>query len=708
MTISVSRIKADLRELWNKKVTPNPWWVGGMGAALIGMMLLNSWLVTCGFEGCPSASEIRAFRPSQGGQILDRNGVLLGRLETVRRLNVPFATVPVFVQQAFIAVEDRRFYEHNGTDWRGFVRAFGRNIKSLSIREGFSTITMQAARNTFVINQYRGRNLRQKMLELRLARLMERSLTKQEILELYLNVIYMGNGVYGVEAASRDLFDKSVKNITLPEAATLAALPKAPSYYTPRRSANRALTRRNLVLDLMAREGYVSEERLPGLKATRLRIHGEGWYPDQTGDSYALDAVRALADSVIKGTRLDLSELTVYTALDARAQRAADAAVRRRASSIGSRVEGAMVAIDPTTGDIRALSGGRRFKRGTFNRALYAKRQPGSAFKPFVYAAALNAGYSTATEVDDEPIRVQLQGQVWEPKNYDGNYLGRTTFRQALIHSANAATVRVAQVVGERRIIETAHKNGIVAELQPIPSIALGALEVTPVELVTAYAPFANGGFRVRPRLVRRIEAGDGEALYSQEVEREQVMDARDAYQLTSMLRGAIDFGTGRAIRDQGVRGMVAGKTGTTNNASDVWFVGYTPSIVAGFWFGLDEPRSMGSSAAGGRLAAPAWAEWYRGGWREPAGGDAAWDPPDGMIMRVMDPTTGYLANQWCPNRQSEWFKPGSEPTAECPQHSEPVPEYEDNEMEGWQEVPEAIDSMGRTLGRRLRRIFRW
>jgi len=310
--------------------------------------------------------------------------------------------------------------------------------------------------------------------------------------------------------------------------------------------------------------------------------------------------------------------------------------------------------------------------------------------------------------VDDEPIRVHMQGQVWEPKNYDGNYLGRTTFRQALIHSANAATVRVSQVVGERRIIETAHKNGITAELQPIPSIALGALEVTPIELVTAYAPFANGGFRVRPRLVRRLEAGDGQIIYSQEVEREQVMDPRDAYQLTSMLRGAVDFGTGRALRDQGVRGMVAGKTGTTNNASDVWFIGYTPSIVAGFWFGFDEPRSMGSGAAGGRLAAPAWAEWYKGGWRETAGGDASWDPPDGMIMRVIDPTTGYLANQWCPNRQSEWFKPGTEPGAECPQHSEPIPVWEDDQMQGWEEVPEAIDSMGRSLGRRLRRIFRW
>jgi len=179
MTISVSRIRADLRELWHKKVTPNPWWVGGMGAALAGMLLLNSWLVTCGFEGCPSASEIRAFRPSQGGQILDRNGVLLGRLESVRRLNVPLATVPVFVQQAFIAVEDRRFYQHNGTDWRGFVRAFAQNMKSLGIREGFSTITMQAARNTFVVNQQRGRTLRQKTLELRLAKLMERSLTKR-------------------------------------------------------------------------------------------------------------------------------------------------------------------------------------------------------------------------------------------------------------------------------------------------------------------------------------------------------------------------------------------------------------------------------------------------------------------------------------------------------------------------------------------------
>lgn len=671
------------------------------------------WLATCGFDRCPTPRDIQTFQPDQGGRILDRRNRLMGRLETVRRQNVSIKSVPEFVQQAFIATEDRRFYQHDGLDWRGFFRALASNLKAGRTREGFSTITMQVARNTFAVRKYPARSLRQKLTELRLARLIERSLTKQQILELYFNVIYMGNGVYGVQAASRDLFGRNVNQLNLPQAAMLAALPKAPSAYTPRRHPQRALARRNLVLGLMVKEGYVSANRLPGLQAERLRIARDEFRPKDANDSYALDAVRALVDSIIQGGTSDIVDLTVRTTLDRDAQIAADRAVRRQASAIQSEagrralVQGAMVAIDPRNGDIRALSGGRQYERGTFNRALLAHRQPGSAFKPFVYAAAMAAGYTPSSEVDDDPIDVIQGRDIWSPANYNDDYSGRITFRRALIKSANAATVRVSQAVGIQRVIDAARRNGIVSQMPNVPSMALGSLEVTPLELVTAYAPFANGGFRVRPRLVRSISTADETPLWQDEDVREgnhvAVMDPMDAYQVTSMLQSVIDYGTGRVVREYGATGLIAGKTGTTNSGTDVWFVGYTPTIVAGFWFGFDNPAPISGDASGGRLAAPAWAEWYVNGWRERAPA-TAWNPPPGMSMRLIDPTTGYIATEWCPASRNEYYKPGTEPGVQCPIHG---PDYGDEENPDWQNQRDWGNDFGKRIGRALGKIFR-
>ena len=672
------------------------------------------WLLTCGFDGCPSAFAIQKFQPDQGGRILDRYNRLMGRLEVVRRINIDLKQVPDFVQQAFIATEDRRFYKHSGLDWRGFFRALATNLKAGRTREGFSTITMQVARNTFAVRRYPARSLRQKLIELRLSRLIEHSLTKQQILGLYFNVIYMGNGVYGVEAASRDLFGKSVNQITLPQAATLAALPKAPSTYTPRRHPDRALQRRNLVLDLMVKERYVSANRLPGLKAEPLTIAKNEWRPKDPTDSYALDAVRAIVDSIIQGGTADIVDLTVRTTLDRNAQVAADRAVRRQASTIQSEagrralIQGAMVAIDPRNGDIRALTGGRQYERGTFNRALLAHRQPGSAFKPFVYAAAMAAGYTPSSEVDDDPIDVIQGRNVWSPSNYGDEYLGRVTFRKALIKSANAATVRVSQAVGIQRVLDQAHRNGIVSTLPNVPAVALGAAEVTPIELVTAYAPFANGGFKVKPRLVRAISTADDIPIWDDEERKARdlprVMDARDAYQVTSMLQSVIDYGTGRAVRDYGIKGLVAGKTGTTNSGTDVWFVGYTPTVVAAFWFGYDAPAPISYDASGGRLAAPAWIDFYRNGWRETAPANA-WNPPAGMVERIIDPSTGYLATEWCPVTRNEYYKPELPlPTVPCPEHGAEI--YDDQPV-GYQGERDWQNDFGKRIGRALGKIFR-
>jgi len=660
----------------------------------------GGWLASCGFGGCPTAADIRRFRPAEGSRVLDRSGTLLGRLSYVHRVNVPLSKVPLVVRRAFIATEDRRFYEHHGIDWRGVVRAAVHNVRAGGVREGFSTITMQVARNGFTALLPPRRTLRRKLIEIRLARLIEQNLTKDQILELYLNVIYLGNGTYGVEAASLDLFGKNVSELSLDQAAMLAALPKGPSSYTPRNHPERARRRRDLVLSLMADEGYITPERAHAAAAKPLVVAKKEWDPPRT-TSYVVGAVRTLVDSVLGDDADDIGDVTVFTTIDARAQRAAENAVRKRAAYIdrlagagnGDHVQAAFVAIDPANGDVRALVGGRTDDPGGFNRALSARRQPGSAFKPFVYAAALAVGYTPATVVEDEPVSVPQPGGVWTPANYGNEYTGTITMRRALALSSNAAAVRFSRAVGEARVVDRAHANGISSPLAPVPSLALGAVEVTPIELVTAYAPFANGGFRVHPRLVRRIEAGDGTVLWSSDIApRDSVLDPRDAFQITSMLESVVDDGTGRTIRTLGARGPIAGKTGTTNDGTDTWFVGYTPSLVAGIWFGYDTPRSMGAGATGGRYAAPAWADFYTHGWPRGAR-DEQWLPPPGMVSRIIDADDGLLATEWCPLTRREWFRAGTEPTSYCAQHTGP---------------PDLGDSIGDRIVKLLKGIFKF
>lgn len=707
-----------VRRRWRPRgqtpLLPEPGWLRAVWKPLALLALLvagvstfEAWLATCGFERCPTTAEIKGFQPAEGGRILDRNGRQLGRMQSIQRINVPLHTVPEHVRQAFVATEDRRFYEHDGVDLRGLLRAALANVRAGSVREGFSTITMQAARNTFLAHRfaYTDRSLRRKLIEVRIAALMEQALTKDEILELYLNVIYLGNGAYGVEAASRDLFGRAVEHVTVAEGAMLAALPKGPSAYTPRRDRDRARTRRDLVLGLMAREGYITAERAERARKDPLRLAAADQGRKPNDQSYALDAVRAVVDSVLGESLLRYGDLVVYTTLDATAQRAAERAIARHAAVVqqhsrrgagGEGVEGAMVALDPRSGAIRALVGGREYRPKSFNRALRAHRQPGSAFKPFVYATALVAGYTPVSLVDDVPVEIEVNNRIWRPANSGNEYQGRITLREALTRSSNAATVRLARSVGETSIVRFAHANGITSELAAVPSIALGALEVTPVELVAAYAPFANGGQRVTPHLVRRIETADGTILWSAQPAPQPVMDPRDAYQVTSMLRSVVDNGTARSLRQSGVTVPVAGKTGTTNNGTDVWFVGYTPSIVAAVWFGYDTPRSLGANAAGGRHAAPAWADFYKAGWNVRSDREG-WTVPAGMVDAVVDTETGLLAGEWCESTRREWFKPGTEPT-----------QYADCEPRYYEDGDEWLWDVRQRIARTLRGIIRF
>ncbi len=647
-------------------------------AAALGLTLVTTFLYswTCGFAGCPSIAEIQAFVPSEGGRVLDREGNQLGHLDPVRRITLPLERFPENIRNAFIAVEDRRFAEHEGLDWRGVARAFWKNMTSLEVREGASTLTMQVARSGFIGDERNDRSIGRKLIELRLAPRIEKALTKDQILELYLNLIYLGDATYGVEAASRHFFGKSVQRLTLAEAAMLAGLPRAPSAYDPRDHPERATTRRNLVLALMAREGFITADDASEAAGQKLRVARNGWRPADE-NSYAIEAVRGLVESTV-GKRSRRGEITVFTTFDRGAQLAAELAVRDRARAIGRDVQGAMVALDPQTGAVLAMVGGTGPARAGFDRATLARRQPGSAFKPFVYAAAIQAGYSPATMVEDEPIQLADAGGTWAPGNSNG-YAGSITLRAALARSANAATVRVSQDVGVPQVVALARKMGITSPLSSVPSLALGSMEVTPVELVTAYAPFANGGWKVEPWLVDSIVVGETTAYRGKQAiqalegqgaspARTQVLDSITAFLVTSMLRSVVDEGTGYSLRNLGVVGPVAGKTGTTNNGADVWFVGYSPTILAGFWFGSDTPSSLGRGASGSRLAAPAWASFYRRAWqKQEQGGE--WKVPDGIVMAEIDPETGLLAGDYCPTTRWEYFRAGTQPTEYCEAH---------------------------------------
>ena len=708
------------------------WAMYGLAAAVVVGLTTGSWWATCGYGSCPSVGQLRGWRPTEGGELLDRNGTLLGPLTPVRRVNIPLSRVPTHVKNAFIAVEDRRFYEHHGIDWQGVARATVSNIKAGGVREGGSTISMQLARNVFLSHRAAERSFTRKFLEIRYARLLEGALTKDQILERYLNAIYLGNGVYGVEGASRDLFGKGVHDVSLAEAAMLAGLPKAPSGYSPRRDRTRALARRNVVFGVLAREKIASPEKIAAARRSPLVVSRMTWEPSRNVDSWAIEAIRYSVDSLRKAGDLPASvsvgSMVVYSTFDRRAQSAGERAVAWGASRTdqereqrgGGPTQGALVALDPATGAIRALVGGRRIERKGFNRALRAQRQPGSAFKPFVYAAAIMHGFTAATMVQDEPVTVDDGRKTWTPANYGDDYAGRVTLRDALTRSANAATVRVSRDVGISTIAEQARAQGIRSALPLVPALALGAGGVTPLELTAAYAPFANGGSRITPYMIERIEDNFGRVLWDNaNRSTARALESTDAFLVTSLLQSVVDHGTGYAVRQAGIKGPVAGKTGTTNDGADVWFVGFTPSIVAGVWFGADDPVPLGSSASGGRLAAPAWAKFIKEGWHSPER-DAPWQVPMGIEQKQIDIHTGKLASDWCGPSRLEYFRVGTVPSESCETEARlamwdtlAIPDWDDVPPpdSGGQQISEAVSAVMRAIqtsdaGREISRKF--
>ncbi|HEX8452865.1 MAG TPA: PBP1A family penicillin-binding protein [Longimicrobium sp.] len=648
------------------------------------------WFAPCGMGGCAPVSELEQCQ-AEGSELLDADGKPFGNLSSANRRVVPIDSVPEYLPQAFVAIEDRRFYDHGGVDWKRFGGALFANVKRGGVSEGGSTITMQLARNLFPkALPYTERSIRRKVMEIRVARQIERAFGKKKILELYINHIYMGEGAYGVEAAARTYFGKPAAQLTLAEAATIGGLGQLPSRRNPREDKDAARTRRNTVLRAMADAGYVSRADAEAAMKEPMRVSRPGKDTRQRGSYYVERVRRELEDRV--GERFYTAGLRVYTAYDPVAQAAAESEVARQAAAIESGafgsfnhpkytrgkestdasgtpyLQGAAVVMDARNGEVRALVGGRDYEDSNYDRIFQALRQPGSAFKPFVYLAAIGQGVPATQKFDDAPLQVRLsRGSTWSPRNYTGTFDGPITVRDALTRSKNVVTVKLAQEVGMGRVADQARSLGITTPVPENPAVALGSAEVRPIELVGAYATFANMGDRVVPHLVRRVETTDGDVLWEAEEEREQVLEPADAFVLTSMLRDVVDRGTGTPVRAAGFRGVAAGKTGTTNAATDVWFVGYTPELVAAVWFGFDKPQTILRGASGGTLAAPVWGRIMQRVYarrRAPL----EWAPPRGVVTETVDRATGLAVMEGCPARgptYTEYFvnsRPAAEP----------------------------------------------
>ncbi len=704
--------------------------IGFTAAFLLAAALTGAYVLYQHFSrDLPDIGLLRSYQPSLITTVYSDDGTVVAQFFVERRVLVPLEKIPASLKQATLAVEDARFYAHPGIDMLGIARAVWANMRAGDTVEGASTITQQVAKILFLTHR---KTFERKLREMLLAFRMERLLTKDEILEIYLNQAYYGQGAYGVEAAANVYFGKHVEALTLPEAALIAGLPKGPTGYSPYTSLERAQKRRAHVLRRMVETGYITPEEEQQAQQTvlRPRIRKE----PAVKAPYFVEHVRRYLEEQYGSTVLYRGGLQVYTTLDIALQEAAEAALRngvikddrrrgyrgplghlnlarldhidwervrqipwpeehsdetarnRRLKGIVVAVEekrvqvrweggeglislegmawayapnlevdsaarrlrrpgdalrvgdviladviepgaqgrkaqlalaqepivqGALVALEPQTGYIRALVGGYDFSRSQFNRATQAIRQPGSAFKPIIYATAIHRGYTPAHVIVDAPfVREQTDGKIWKPSNYDGKFLGPVTLAEALAHSRNIIAIKLLESVGVSNVVEYAKRLGIKSPLSPTLPLGLGASSVTLLELTTAYGVFASQGVRYEPGGVKWVEDWEGKVLEKHTPLGERVMSEQEAFVMTSMLQGVVQRGTG--TRAKALGRPVAGKTGTTNDFIDAWFMGYNPTLVAGVWVGIDDRESLGHKEEGARAALPIWIEFMQ------------------------------------------------------------------------------------------------
>lgn len=723
-------------------------------------------------KGIPSIGELKQYKPTAGTKIYADDDTLIAELKVEKGVFVPLSKMPLHLINAVIAVEDSRFWKHKGIDYIAIGRAILKDIIHAELREGGSTITQQLAKIVFLTPE---KTITRKMREAALAIKMEKNLSKKDILELYLNRVYFGHGAYGVEMASRIYFGKSVREISLHEAALIAALIKAPNTYSPYNNLTRAKERQELVLARMEEEGLI--KKTDKEKAIKQPLYLSSIRKGLEANNYFIEYVRKLIEEKYGEEKVYKGGLRVYTTLDRSMQAAAQRSLQNGLRDLDKRrgwrgpiehkknidvkkemeskdvynsvvsdasdittglvlkvtdkeaivktrgvigklsvndaiwasvifdpktkktsslknfgltkilkpgdvikvgiksskgkdvfltleqdpdVEGAVVAIEQNTGFIRTLIGGYDFTKSEFNRAVFAQRQPGSAFKPIIYAAAMDNGFTPASIINDEPVTYTggPKGD-WTPSNYDDKFYGPTRLRDALAYSRNVVTVILVDTMGISKVIEFSRRLGIESELPRNLSLALGSLSITPLNLAAVYSVFANNGVKIKPTAIKYITDSNGKILESYESISEQAISPQTSFLITSMMKDVINYGTGWRIKALGR--SVAGKTGTTNEYRDAWFVGYTTGLTACVWVGFDDMSPLGSQETGARAASPIWLNFMRSA-------TVSYEPldftvPEGIVEYYIDPASGLLAEENAAGAVKEYFKEGTQPT---------------------------------------------
>jgi 1A family penicillin-binding protein len=592
-------------------------------------------------------------------KIFDREGRFVARIPAEGRYWVPIDRIPKFLQNATVAIEDARFFEHSGIDIRGITRALVKDVAKGHMAEGGSTITQQVIKNKFLSGE---KTINRKLTEARMALEFERKYSKKQILEMYFNEIYYGNGAWGLAQATRLYFDKTPEQLTDAECALLAGVSKAPNRYNPRGEAAKVTARRNLVLSRMAELKMITPKQKQTLSKKPIS------YVQLGETSYYLAHIRNKLVERYGARIIERGGLEVVAALDLNLQKLAEKTLRESVQKISPDLQGALLCLDPKTGDILAAAGGVDFKQSPYNRALFAKRQPGSAIKPLIYAAALEKGHTAADIWNDDPVVYQRgNNQVWQPQNYGQEHQGQLTLRQALASSNNIVAVKLLEAVGAPGFADFAGTLGLSLRARNDLSMALGTEEVTLNELVAAYAPLANGGLRVQPRTIVRIYDRTSKTWTHMAPPKTPVISPAVTFVTTKMLQDVMVYGTAKNLKKFSEYYPSAGKTGTTNDYRDAWFIGYTPKLVTGVWVGHDKPKPGGRGFTGGAVSAPIWERFMRSALaRRPA---ANFVQPETVITLTIDPTTGLPATSGCPTTRNEFFILGTEPREHCAVH---------------------------------------
>jgi penicillin-binding protein 1A len=633
----------------------------------------------------PSIETLKNYKPSTVTRILSDEGEVIGEYFYEKREVVSLERVPGYCIQAFVAGEDARFFQHKGLDYLAILRALFKNVFSGEIVQGGSTITQQVVKSLLLSPE---KSFTRKIREAILAYKIEKYLTKEEILFLYLNQIYLGHGAYGVAMAAENYFGKTIEELNIAEAALLAGLPQAPSKYSPYHNPQQAKKRQVYILNRMAEEGFISSNEAIKAAQTPYFIRSREKPSIEKAPHFA-EYIRRYLEEKYGKEALYRNGLQVFTTVDLQYQKTAQGALesglkeleKRQKYSLGDRpldLEGALVCFDIETGYVKALVGGRDYKKSQFNRTIQARRQTGSAFKPIIYASALDKGYTPASIIVDSPIVFEWGEKKWKPKNFEGKFSGPTTLRNALTQSINVVTVKIAQDIGVNYIRDYAKKLGISSPLYHELSMSLGSSSVSLFELTKAYAVFANQGRSFKPIFIKKILDREGNLLeenlpplsFEESSEDEQIITPQTAFLITYLMEGVVQHGTGWRAKSLGR--PAAGKTGTTDQFLDAWFIGYTPELITGVWVGFDEERSLGENETGARAASPIWVSFMSKILKDKSKKD--FSVPEGVEFMKIDPKTGQIGQ----DRESilECFIEGTGPPQKVPSASKSTTDF--------------------------------